>query len=429
MSLYEAVERDTSLASCEYEEPPYQPFELSIIEQLKEFPCNYGAEAKRRYFPLLCNNFLAHGSYGACPNIISSCCHAWSLLIECNPVHFYYKLLYPYLIRSIRQLAQYVGANNRNIKLVTNVEYGIETVLSSISSRLVFIFDFNYGAITTALDRHSKKNGGSLLKIPVTYPITSETICKNMVDFFDSCGFLIGNTDGALCVFEHITSPTAILLPIQELIQICKARGISTLIDGAHGIGSVKLDLLSYGCDYYVSNLHKWMCSPRGCAFLYVCDAQLPNIHPLIATWGFGLGPSAEFIWQGTDDYSAFLCIPIIIQFLSHFHENFIIRNQELAAKAARKLQEKWNTETLVHTSMCASMFCIKIPDDLMNISDPFFGFKDAYDIEVPIFTFQMKRWARVSIHVYNDEFEVEALGSAVLEWCNKLRNPPATLV
>ncbi|KAJ3274944.1 hypothetical protein HDV01_001808 [Terramyces sp. JEL0728] len=368
----------------------YRDFELPLLDEISKYNIQ---NAKQLYPRLKTKHYLAHGSYGLCPEVLLKCYREWSLDIESDPAVFYYRVLYPYLVRSLWVLADFINTEPTNVFLVPNVEFGIASVLQKYTR--VCCFDLSYQAVVNQLE---KKN---LSKIPLPV-LDRQAILDALTEF-------LRNNKVELGIFEHTTSPTGILMPIKEIIEICASFGVKTLIDGAHGIGMIKLDFKKVQPDYYTSNFHKWMSSPRGCAFLYVDPKH--TVNPLITSWGYKLGPWNEFIWQGTNDYSAYLTIPLQIQLFKQL--GYIERNNNLAKWAGNILSRAWNTRTLVNEY--ASMVTLILPP---NRGQEFDLHDALYEkgIQVPVFLFRNVRVIRVSIHVYNDKNDVLVLGRTVLE-------------
>ena len=118
-----------------------------------------------------------------------------------------------------------------------------------------------------------------------------------------------------VAVIDHITSPSALILPVAEICALCRSAGVAVLVDGAHTTGQVSLDLSAIGADWYVGNCHKWLCAPKGCGFLWAAPERQKDLHPVTISHGFGKGFLAEFDWTGTTDRSAFLCVATAIDF------------------------------------------------------------------------------------------------------------------
>lgn len=278
MAAYRQIEESIAQSDLEYTAPQPLEFEAKWISYCSSHPPHaFGIEIKSLF--LLDPNliYLAHGSYGAALKPILDARHSWSTLIESNPVHFYYKLLFPYLVRTLRQVASFVGSIPRNLVFVTNVEFGIQSVLNSVpvSEGDVWVcFDLTYEAVRHSMEFIATRRGAVVSIIPTTTPITSDSIINNFKNHVE-----LYNGKCSLACFEHITSPTAIVMPVAKLIQVCKAKHILSLIDGAHTIGQIPLSLDSLCPDYYVSNCHKWLCTPRGAAILCTNSLIQTSMH------------------------------------------------------------------------------------------------------------------------------------------------------
>ncbi|KAI8823637.1 pyridoxal phosphate-dependent transferase [Fimicolochytrium jonesii] len=402
--------------------------------------------------------FLAHGSYGATSQPVLDVSRKWQLQMEASPVRFFYDTLYPYLVRSVRDVAEFIGANRENVVLVTNVEVGMNAILRSIPFQKgdrIIAFDVTYTAVLHSVQHICDFTGAKLSTISMPLRLTPSNVVKQLIAYLENDN---PSPDGKihLAVFQHITSPSAIVLPIGELIRICRQYGIMVMVDGAHTIGQIPLNLEALGADFYVSNAHKWLCSARGCAILYCRPEHHHRIFPLTTTWGHAnkISLLARFIWQGTADYSPYLSLPTAIQFHQWASgEAMMKRNRDLALWCGKLLSKAWGTETLVdcdatdgcgveadggiiqgpleqwERTMTGSMCSVRLPpvytEDvdssdktdmppaLLAIADTLFR---EHNIEVPAFTFRDKRYIRVSLHMYNDEADCVRLGQGVIK-------------
>jgi isopenicillin-N epimerase len=411
---YEQVQKRLANNKPEDEDTLDMPWESQWIEIFDGPKPSCGLVTRERFFPRLQPNYLAHGSYGAAslPALMEA--NEWNWIMEQNPAKFYYEILYNRIVRSTKHLAQFLNVNPESISLVRNVEIGIQAVLRSLQippGKLIICFDITYDAVKTSLKAISSERKLQLISVTLPDIITKESIIEAFVDMVDKYG--VDSIE--LACLEHISSPTAIQFPIEDLIRICKSRGIKTLIDGAHAIGQIKLDLSLLQPDFYTSNLHKWFCSKRGCAFLYVAEEFRAQISPLLISWGWQEPFNSKFIWQGTDDYSAYLSIPTMIRFYNWY--DWVDRNHHLAIWAGKMLSHVWATEQLVHENLCASMVCVRLPLSCSDLSvvDCFTRLKNHWRIEVPTFLFRGQRWVRISIHIYNFEDECLRFAKAVL--------------
>ncbi|KAJ3365357.1 hypothetical protein HDU91_002239 [Kappamyces sp. JEL0680] len=422
MSVYEALQQ--SLENRQL--LPDTPCEAKWTVRFQSPPPRYGGLLAKRLFPLLQSGFLAHGSYGSASLPAQESAAEWNDLMERNPAYFFYNVLYERLAHATKLLARFLNTAPSNILLVRNTEIGLQSVLRSLPLQQhqgVVCFDLTYGAVRQSLQVECDRKELRLFEVRLHDPITADSI----LDAFSS--FLSSHDHDAhpiaLASLEHITSPTGITMPIKQLIGICREYQIKTLVDGAHAIGQVHLDLDGLGADFYVSNLHKWFCSRRGCAFLYVAPPFRQTIKPLLVSWGWHHPINSSFIWQGTDDYSAFLSIPVMLRFF-HWFENgagWIERNHRLAVWSGRLLAKVWNTQTLVADSLLSSMVSVLLPSS-KNGKDPLVCFsqvKELHKLEAPTFVYGARaglaaRWVRVSCHIYNDEEDTFRLARAVLQ-------------
>ena len=419
MSVYEEFQQE--LFTTEYEEMEFKIFEKIWIDKISAtIPPEFGIDMKHAFFPYLQSNYLAHGSYGAASLLAIKVSQDWQNEMECNPSDFYHNVLFDYLVRSIRHLSTYLdNTNPMDLMLVKNVEVGLQSVLRSFPEHSNFLcFEISYGAVKTSLEAIAKKNGHHLYQIPLSFPISKDSIINDLGIFLDKD--ISVSKSIALCVLEHISSPTAILFPIKELSAILKKHNIAVLVDGAHAIGQIELSLDDLKVDFYTSNLHKWFCSPRGCAFLFVSSKYHECISPLLISWGWKYPIQSKFIWQGTDDCSAYLTIPLMIKFLKWL-PNPMKRNHEIADWCGRMLSSIWKTEQLVPENMIGSMAVVQIPECYEDCSDKeyaalIYQVKKVHRIEVPSFEFRGKRWIRVSIHIYNTKEECLNLADIMLK-------------
>ncbi|KAJ3148372.1 hypothetical protein HDU86_007481 [Geranomyces michiganensis] len=290
---------------------------------------------------------------------------------------------------------------------------------------VIIAFDITYQAVLYAARLACKRAGAELITIPMSFPVTTQSVLSDLEKFLVART----STDGKirLCILQHITSPTAIVLPVKHLTRACHKLGIPVLIDGAHAIGQLPLALEDLGADYYVTNGHKWLCSPRGSAILYVRRDRHADLNPLVTTWGHPHSDSitARFIWQGTTDYSSLLALHITLRFWEWLgYDRTIERNAQLARWCGRVLAEAWGTDLLVkdgEMTKC-SMATVRVPGPFTPLAE---GSEEIplgdllfkkHAIEVPVFSFRNARWVRISLHMYNDKEDCLLLGKSVLE-------------
>jgi isopenicillin-N epimerase len=164
-------------------------------------------------------------------------------------------------------------------------------------------------------------------------------------------------------VIDHFTSPSALVLPLAEIVALCHSAGVSVLVDGAHAPGQIPLDLRAIGADWYVGNYHKWLCAPKGCGFLWASPERQANLYPVTISHGYGKGFLAEFDWTGTADRSAFLCLAAAIDFHQRLGGRALMtRNTGLAAEAAGLFARRLGTEVAAEDPMAGAMRVVRLP-------------------------------------------------------------------
>ncbi|HLY53521.1 MAG TPA: aminotransferase class V-fold PLP-dependent enzyme, partial [Steroidobacteraceae bacterium] len=169
-----------------------------------------------------------------------------------------------------------------------------------------------------------------------------------------------------IALIDHITSPTALILPVKRLVEALEARGIDTLVDGAHAPGMVPLALSELNAAYYTGNAHKWLCAPKGAAFLHVRRDRQAGLHPNIISHGYASGFHAEFDWTGTSDPTPWLCIPESIRYMRGLlpggWNGIMAANHALVVEARRILLRSLEVDAPCPESMIGSMASIPLP-------------------------------------------------------------------
>lgn len=267
--------------------------------------------------------FLNHGSYGACPRRVLSLQQALRDEMERAPTPFMASL--PERLQAARlPLARFLGASESNLAWVTNATTGVNAVLRSrrwAAGDEILVTNHGYPACRHAVSFLEQRLGVRAVTVPFAFPPEPTDVWMERLQQAVS-------RRTRLLLIDHVTSPTALILPIDRIAQAMKALGVEVLVDGAHAPGmlDLQLDLLgASGVTYYTGNLHKWCCAPKGSAFLWVAPERQPDIHPTVISHGFdGSGPGSrfhqEFDWCGTFDPSAWLAAPRALELLSELH-------------------------------------------------------------------------------------------------------------
>lgn len=376
--------------------------------------------------------FLNHGSYGACPRLVQEKQTQLRQQMEAEPVQFLGTELEGLLDQARSQLAHFVGADPANLAFIPNATTGVNTVLRSLCLQPgdeLLTTDHEYNACRNALNRVAELTGARVVVAELAFPLESASQVVEAV-----LNRVSART--RLLLMDHVTSQTALILPIGELIQRVAAQGIETLIDGAHAPGMVPLNLQELGAAYYTGNCHKWMCSPKGAAFLYVRDVESGSsgrrtVRPLVISHGANAHRPErslfhlEFDWMGTADPTPYLCVPTAIEFLgsllpggwaalrSHNHATVLAGRDRL-----HQLLNDVLGITITPTcppEMLGSMAVISLPEGkAAPLQDRLF---QEHRIEVPVMPWQRSpyRLLRISAQIYNTAADYDQLGNALV--------------
>jgi isopenicillin-N epimerase len=392
-----------------------------------------GAELSRHWTLDPAITFLNHGSFGACPSPVLDAQHRIREQMEREPVRFMTREV-PLLLAEAREvLGQFVGASPEALAFVPNATTGLNAVLRSLSLAAgdeLLVTDHEYNASRNALEFVAARHGARVVVVSIPFPIASGERVLEAVR-----NSVTVNT--RLALLDHVTSHTALVLPIRDLISELEARGIPVLIDGAHAPGMLDLGIDALGASYYTGNCHKWVCAPKGAGFLWVREDRREGVRPAVISHGANapLPRSerfrAEFDWMGTNDPSAALAVPEAIRFLGSLlpggWDEIRARNRALALDGRRVLAGALKVELPCPDEMIGSMAAIPLPASSRYPipDDPhIFGpnpLNDAlyrdHQIEVPVMLDPAgkTRLVRVSAQLYNNRDDYERLAEALL--------------
>jgi isopenicillin-N epimerase len=311
-------------------------------------------------------DYLNHGSFGACPRAVLARQQELRAQLEREPVDFLARDL-PGLLAATRQdLGAFVGADPGDLAFVPNATTGVNTVLASLPLEPgdeLLTTDHVYAACGKAMDFVARRRRARVVVAPVPFPLAGEDQVVDAV-----LGAATPRT--RLAVLDHVASVTALVFPLERLVRELKARGVETLVDGAHAPGMVALDLRALGAAYYTGNAHKWLCAPRGSAFLHVRRDCQPQLHPLVISHAYQPGADArfpdEFDWVGTDDPTAFLVLPECIRFLGSLlpggWPELAARNHALALEARSIVCDSLAVSAPCPERMLGSMASVPLP-------------------------------------------------------------------
>lgn len=372
--------------------------------------------------------FLNHGSFGACPRVILERQQELRREMEAQPLRFLYHSLEERIDAAKPRLASLVGCEPEDLAFVANATTGVNTVLRSLSfseGDELLVTDHEYNASRNALEYVAELHGAKIVVAPIPFPIESRQQVINAV--------LDKATDQTrLCLIDHVTSPTGVIMPVEEIVQALNERGIDTLVDGAHAPGMLPLDLSSLRAAYYTGNCHKWLCTPKGSALLYVRRDLQAQIRPLSISHGANSARTdrsrfrLEFDFTGTNDFTAWLCVPDAIDFLGSLLPGGIAElrahNHDLALKGRQTLCEALGTEPAAPADMIGSLASVILPHSSQPVLQPT-GLDPTQDhlwqqhrIEVPIMRWPHPelRLLRISPQIYNSLEQYEYLAEVV---------------
>jgi len=375
--------------------------------------------------------FLNHGSFGACPRPVLEAQQRLREQIEREPVRFFVRDLEEKLDAARRELAALVGADPGDLVFVPNATYAVNSVLRSLELNPgdeLLTTDHEYNACKNALEFAARRRGAQVIVARVPFPLRSPDQVTSAV--LDSV-----TPRTRLALIDHVTSQTGLVFPVADLVSGLAGRGVDTLVDGAHAPGMLPLDLGELGAAYYTGNCHKWLCAPKGAAFLVVRSDRQPGIRPLAISHGANSPRDdrsrylLEFGYTGTDDPTAFLCVPEAIRFLGSLFEGGIEelqnRNRTTALAARDILCDALGCEPPCPDSMIGSLAAVLLPDGSPAppasplYCDPLQDrLLDRYRIEVPVIPWPHppKRVLRVSAQAYNHVDQYHQLANALKE-------------
>ncbi len=367
--------------------------------------------------------FLNHGSFGACPRVVLAAQHALRQQLEAQPVRFFVRAYEDLLDQSRQALADFLHADPAGLAFIPNATHGVNTILRALPFQAgdqILITDHGYNACNNAARVVAAHHQAEVVVAPLPFPVQEAAEIHDAI-----LQHITPRT--RLVLLDHVTSPSALILPVHTLIPILRERGILTLIDGAHAPGMLPLDLRALDPDFYTGNCHKWMCAPKGTAFLYVRDVWREDLQPLAISHGEN-DPRTQrsrfhkrFDWVGTGDPTAALTLPTVLsaipQILQMPWEDLRQQNHQKACAARQMLSQRLSLPLLCPDDLLGSMAALPLPPrsstnakDRNNPIDPLQQrlFAD-YDIEIPIMPSpsQDQKLIRLSAHAYNtpDEY------------------------
>ena len=364
--------------------------------------------------------FLNHGSFGATPRPVFEVFQQWQRHMERQPVYHVDQELPELFLAARQSLGAYVNADAGELVYVPNATFGVNVVANSLSlgpGDEVLATDHEYGACDRAWRYFSQKRGFNYIRQPIQLPVESPD--KIVEQFWQGV-----TTQTKVVFISHITSPTALRLPAEAICAKAKEAGILTLVDGAHAPGQIPLDMQAIGADFYVGNGHKWLCGPKGSAFLYARPERHALIEPLVVGWGWGeersLTFGSDFLdylqWLGTIYAAPYLTIPAAIAFQAE-HNWPAVRQRchELVRQAIHRICDVTGLAPLYPDGVGFYQQMAIAPLPAMDDVDDFKArLYEKFHIQIPCIEWNGRQFIRVSVQGYNTQSDIDALIEAL---------------
>ncbi|KAK9136542.1 hypothetical protein Sjap_007136 [Stephania japonica] len=377
---------------------------------------------------------INNGSFGSCPRSVLSAQTDWRLRFLRQPDDFYFNHLQRGILQSRKLIRDLINADDvEEVSIVDNATTATAIVLQQIGwaytegrfqkGDSTVMLHYAYGAVKKSIQAYVSRAGGQVIEVHLPFPVKSNE--EIVVEFRKALEK--GKSNGGkvrLAVIDHITSMPSVIIPVKELVKICREEGVDQVfVDAAHAIGNVHLDMKEIGADFYTSNLHKWFFCPPSIAFLYCRKSPLPSdLHHPVVSHEYGNGLAVESAWIGTRDYSSQLVVPSVLEFINRFEggiEGIMKRNHKAVVEMGEMLAKAWGTHLGSPSSMCPSMAMVGLPPCLgisreTDCARLRIHLRDNFGIEVPIYFKEpidegnIKReacitgYARISHQVYN---------------------------
>jgi isopenicillin-N epimerase len=363
--------------------------------------------------------YLNFGSFGACPRPVFERYQQYQLELEQEPVQFIVGNGLKYLEQSRAALGQYLNCDKDDVVYVTNPSYAVNAVAKSLDLKPgdeILTTDIEYGACDKAWEYYCEKAGARYIKQHINLPVQNKE--QVVSDFFKGL-----SSKTKLIFLSHITSSTALRLPVEEICAIAKEKGITCFVDGAHGPGQVPIDLQAMKADIYTGACHKWMMTPKGSSFFYIRKELQHTIDPLVVSWGYkAMFPSSsQFLdyhqMNGTRDYTAFLTIPVAINFMNEHNWDKVSADcRQLVKDNAAEFCNLLGASPLaplVDDYIVQMLSAEIITTEPEKLHDHLF---EKYKVQIPVMRHGDKTYLRYSINAFNGQQDLDKLFAAVTD-------------
>jgi isopenicillin-N epimerase len=366
--------------------------------------------------------YLNHGTVGAPPKRVLEVQQSLRDEIERQPSRFLLREISPKgvgiwkrestrLRDTANAVGEFLGARGDDLVFVDNTTSAVNAVLRSFDFRKgdeVLVPELTYGAVLHCAQYATRVRGANVRVVEFPKSVHHP---DQIVDAVDAA--ITAKT--RIAIVDHITSGTALIMPVAEIAERCRKRGVAVLVDGAHAPGAIPVDIPSLGVDWYTGNLHKWAWSPRSSGVLWTSAAWQPSLRPNVISWGLDQGMTQEFDWPGTRDPTPHLAAPAGIAFMRELGVNRVQRyNHELAWHAGRELANRFDVKLLGPESMIGTMVTVPLPAYFGSTPDNAARLRDAllfdHHIEVHVGAWNNQVCVRVSAQIYNEPSDIQRL-------------------
>lgn len=373
--------------------------------------------------------FLNHGSFGACPRAVLERQGDLRRELERQPVRFFVDGFFDRLDAARTELARFVGASPDGLVAVPNATTGVNAVLRSFPFEPgdeLLTTDHAYNACANALEFVAQRAGARVRVVAIPFPgASSDGAARTVLDAVSPRTRLV--------LIDHVTSPTALVLPLERIVAELEGAGVDVLVDGAHAPGMLPLEIERIGCAYYTGNAHKWLCAPKGAGFLWVREDRRDRVRPTVISHGTNTPRPArsryhdEFDWVGTDDPTAFLSVPFAIEYVGGLVEGgwpaIRERNRALALHARKTVAAALGSELPCPDAMIGSIAALPLPDgsdgpatSALYAGELHDALLERHGIEIPVIPWPAppRRILRLSAQLYNEAGDYERLAEAL---------------
>jgi selenocysteine lyase/cysteine desulfurase len=384
---------------------------------------------------------INHGSFGTTPRNILQALHNYQIQMEESCDEWYRETALHLYKNTLETISSFINAPAQDIALVDNASVGVNAVLRSLpvlnarDKETSILFTSIAYPMVRQLLYYLRDNNPNIKLIEVPLNTATLQTHESIINAFRESLEQNRDKNIVLAVFDHIVSMPHLILPVKQLCDLCASFNVLTMVDGAHAIGQVPIDMNDLGADFYTCNMHKWLFVPKASAILYVRHELRSQVRPTTISWGYqNKNFDEEFFWCGTRDLSAFFCAQDAIQWRREIGGEEKINKycNELAYWAGDHLASVWGTRVLFGENrhvVNAAMTNVELPTQNKQMIELVVQvLMDDYHSFMATFELDGKWYTRVSTHIYNTKEEIEQVGKNVLEIIQGLENNTITV-